>query len=381
MRLSALLPYIALFGSATSGELNGGARYIVKVEGEWVARASLTIPRQETAAVRIDGTVYVIGGMLDQAPATATPSVEVYDIATGEWSSVADMPVGLDHSAAVALDGRLYVIGGYMRLNNGAGQATGAVNVYTPSTGEWSPGVELPAPRAAGWAVSHRGKIYLFGGVEPGVGLAASTLIFDPEQKNWAAGAPMPTPREHLNAVSCGEYIYVVGGRSGGNSYTVNERYDPVANAWQTMTPMTTGRAAMFAAAWGSKIYCAGGETPQLFDVNEVYDVVTDSWSLDAPMAIPRHGLHAIPIDSGILAAGGGVLQGLEPTAAVDIFEPAHSQSDIDGNNTVNAVDVQHAINAVLGLSVGRLNADINGDGQVDVVDVQLAIDTALGLK
>jgi hypothetical protein len=53
---------------------------------------------------------------------------------------------------------------------------------------------------------------------------------------------------------------------------------------------------------------------------------------------------------------------------------------DIDGNGTLDAVDVQIVINAALGID-DRPNADVNIDGEVNAVDVQLVINAALGLK
>jgi hypothetical protein len=53
---------------------------------------------------------------------------------------------------------------------------------------------------------------------------------------------------------------------------------------------------------------------------------------------------------------------------------------DVNGDNAVDAVDVQLVINGVLGLDIGTVNADINGDGQVDAVDVQLVINIVLGV-
>jgi hypothetical protein len=53
---------------------------------------------------------------------------------------------------------------------------------------------------------------------------------------------------------------------------------------------------------------------------------------------------------------------------------------DIDGDGTVNAVDVQLVINDVLGVGIGNLNGDVDGSGDVDAVDVQLVINAALGI-
>ena len=52
--------------------------------------------------------------------------------------------------------------------------------------------------------------------------------------------------------------------------------------------------------------------------------------------------------------------------------------TDLNGDNTIDAVDVQLIVNAALGLE--GLGGDVNGDSAVDAVDVQLVINAALGL-
>lgn len=52
---------------------------------------------------------------------------------------------------------------------------------------------------------------------------------------------------------------------------------------------------------------------------------------------------------------------------------------DIDGNNKVDAVDVQLVINGALGLP-GPHNTDVNNDNNTDAIDVQMVINAALGL-
>ena len=60
-----------------------------------------------------------------------------------------------------------------------------------------------------------------------------------------------------------------------------------------------------------------------LFDVHEVYDPSDDAWSIAPAMPIPRHGVAAVALDNGFLTPAGGTVQGLAPTAAVDVFIPA----------------------------------------------------------
>ncbi|MBI5094929.1 MAG: carboxypeptidase regulatory-like domain-containing protein [Candidatus Hydrogenedentes bacterium] len=60
--------------------------------------------------------------------------------------------------------------------------------------------------------------------------------------------------------------------------------------------------------------------------------------------------------------------------------QPAHIQGDINGDQTVNAVDVQLVINQALAIQTGY-DCDINKDAAVNAVDVQMVINAALGVK
>jgi len=51
---------------------------------------------------------------------------------------------------------------------------------------------------------------------------------------------------------------------------------------------------------------------------------------------------------------------------------------DIDGNTSVNCVDIQLVINCVLGIDISPFSGDCNGDARRDAVDVQLVIIGAL---
>ena len=55
---------------------------------------------------------------------------------------------------------------------------------------------------------------------------------------------------------------------------------------------------------------------------------------------------------------------------------------DVNEDGTVDAVDVQLAINAALGVAIHwAYKADINDDGEVNAIDVQMAINAALGIE
>ncbi|MBI4558235.1 MAG: right-handed parallel beta-helix repeat-containing protein [Candidatus Hydrogenedentes bacterium] len=97
-------------------------------------------------------------------------------------------------------------------------------------------------------------------------------------------------------------------------------------------------------------------------------------------------------IDAGNWTAEAGATGYESAVRSVDVFAgritvanimlapPPRGPTDIDGNNAVNAVDVQLVINAALGLNTGY-NCDVDNSGNVDAVDVQKVINGALGLS
>lgn len=53
--------------------------------------------------------------------------------------------------------------------------------------------------------------------------------------------------------------------------------------------------------------------------------------------------------------------------------------ADVDGSGTVDGVDIQAAVNTVLG--VAAFDADVNGDSQIDAADIQAVINAVLGIE
>lgn len=312
-RLAVLLVVVLAWGAGLAPLAAAGTG------GDWDPLAPLALPRQETGAARVGGTIYVVGGLQPGFPFQADATVEAYAIATGTWSFVTPLPVagGLDHMGVVAWGGRVYVMGGY----SGDFAARDETWIYDPALDAWSAGADMPAPRGACWAVTHGERIYVLGGENAAGQPTASTFVYDPAADSWSVGAPFTMPREHLTAATSGDFVYVIGGRTGAST-NVNERYHPATDTWTTMAPMPTARSAMAVAELGGRIHVAGGETPQLFAVHEVYDVATDTWSCAAPMPLPRHGVAAVALFDRIVLPGGGTIQGLQPTTFVDSFVP-----------------------------------------------------------
>ncbi len=107
---------------------------------------------------------------------------------------------------------------------------------------------------------------------------------------------------------------------------------------------------------------------------------------------------HAFPVGSSVtvtaVADEGwvfhswlGDISGSENPATIAMSEDLHIIAliwklilgDLNGDQAVNAVDVQLVINATLGIAGGEVNGDVNEDGRVDAIDIQSVINATLG--
>ncbi len=59
---------------------------------------------------------------------------------------------------------------------------------------------------------------------------------------------------------------------------------------------------------------------------------------------------------------------------------PPANRCDVNGDTSVNVLDLQILINTILGANLG-LGRDINGDGKVDVLDLQILGNVILGVR
>jgi Kelch motif len=206
------------------------------------------------------GFVYVIGGRaLGGAPLNTN---DRYDPATDSWESLAHMAVPRAGGASAVLDNSIYVIGG--RLNTGgpcAGVPVNTVERYDIDTNTWSMVAPYPVAQSDMAAMSHGGKIYVFGGCDSTLAGSKLVFVYDPTTDTWTPLTPMPTPRGSLVAGIVGQTIYAIGGISNflGAELNVNEAYDIAHDSWSEAEPMPTPRAEAAVRSIGGRIYVYGG--------------------------------------------------------------------------------------------------------------------------
>jgi N-acetylneuraminic acid mutarotase len=214
--------------------------------------------------------------------------------------------------------------------------------------------LRLPEPRAAGFAVSHGGGIYVFGGVveneaprDPAnEAIRADDRVYSLDTAQfplqWQEMPSMNEPREHFNAVVVEERIYAVRGRNEESPRMRGlESWAPGEEAWQQEEEAPIGGSAGIVAAIDQCIYAFGGEfTPfthtGTLRASQVFHVPSGAWRtldsdvqdepLDASDVLHLHGVFAATFEeegqTKILVAGGGDEAWGSPISKVHIFTP-----------------------------------------------------------
>jgi hypothetical protein len=198
--------------------------------------------------------IYAIGG---EAPSGISGAVEIYSADTDEWSRGTDKPSPAADIGATMLGSRIYVPGGVLA----DGSIGDQLEIYTPQSegpGSWTLGTSMPRPVSAYACAGHGGALYLFGGWNSQDYLS-ETLKYDPSTQQWTVLSPMSVPRAFPGAGTVGDRIYVVGGYDGQAELDACEVYDPLQDRWELCPPLNAPRGGIGVAVVGETLYAIGG--------------------------------------------------------------------------------------------------------------------------
>jgi Tol biopolymer transport system component len=293
-----LIVGLLALGPWSSHALPGPLPPSVDAPGTWATKAPLPAPRDNAAAVGLQGQVYLLGG---QDATGALASVLRYDPDTDTWTERAAMPAAKSRPGAAVANGHIYVVG----------PPDNQLYEYLPDTDTWKTRVPLPLTPNGVAVAAISGRFYVLvheeGGSNPrlyrydpfqdawqekqahpdersisGLGIANGMLYgiggclpdqtpceptradrYDPSTDAWTpdAIARLAVRRTHLPATlpTLHNRLYVIGGWNGYSAQTSVEVYDPIADAWETETAMPTARYSAAIAAVGNRIYVIGG--------------------------------------------------------------------------------------------------------------------------
>ena len=172
-------------------------------------------------AAVIGSRAYVVSGMFRQGYNFLEGSSKVFSIdlanPTAGWRNEPDAPVARDHTAAVAIDGMLYLVSG----QEADEQYTGVrPDLYRldPANGDWSRLADMPdggRGHIDQSTIAWNGRIFVVGGNSngpAGQNTADEVFLYNPQDDTWSELGTIPSPRMGAAVEIIGDYLYVVGG-------------------------------------------------------------------------------------------------------------------------------------------------------------------------
>ncbi|UOQ53617.1 kelch repeat-containing protein [Hymenobacter cellulosivorans] len=174
----------------------------------------------------------------------------------------------------------------------GSGPVTAA---RTSALSAWTEVAKMPTQQYYGGVVQLNGKIYVFGGFTPTVGITKRMQVYDIATNTWSLGAEMPFRLADLGGFAKDGLIHSVGGavldiiRPEPSTSLV---YNPATNAWATSSLRSLPpykEAHPYLREWltpDGKLYV---NTPEL-GTFDVLDLGTNTWRYDDVPLPPRLG-------------------------------------------------------------------------------------------
>src|SRR5262249_20902021 len=125
--------------------------------GQWSEKAPLPTTRNETAAVAVNGKIYLIGGNYPSKKYDVADNAE-YDVTADRWRMLSPMPSGLNHIGLTALNGKIYAMAGFVL--NGHKGVTDKAYEYDIARDTWRTLPPLRSPRGSVALAAVDGKVH-----------------------------------------------------------------------------------------------------------------------------------------------------------------------------------------------------------------------------
>jgi len=290
----------------------------------WTTATSLSQANSgRPACATINGKIYYIGGNSGNTGSTTADTNFIFNPTTGIWTTGATMPAPRQNAGVAVLNGKIHVIGGAAP----AGTRTATHFVYDPVTDTWDTTKQsLPVATTQGGAVAYGNSIYFMGGASAS-GTLATAYVYDDTTDVWTPKASMLVAHAQYASAIIGQKIYVMGGWSGNSVIAGSEVYDIASNTWSVIAPMPTIRNAHVAAVINGKIIVFGGtqtsntSTAPPVGVTEEYDPALNIWQSRVAMPTARYNSGAAIFNNSIYIMGGTI--GGTASAANEVYIPS----------------------------------------------------------
>lgn len=222
-----------------------------------------------------------------------------------KWESRANIPYHVYGHMAAALGDRVHLMGGC----HGADwtRSDRQHQVYDVATNRWSNAAPLPEPLAWSMPTIHQGRIYLFGGMQPGATTTRNSYVYNPSTNQWSSIAPLPVPIMNGFAATVGNFIYVGlgyervdrGATGVRTTYRNTYRYCPATNTYTRMADAPEGGCYITYGTHDGQIHIVHGATHEIgfHGMNEYgwtdgflrYNPGNNTWTrVDSKRVLPR---------------------------------------------------------------------------------------------
>jgi N-acetylneuraminic acid mutarotase len=315
---------VSLFGATLLVCLLASATNVMAQEPTWRPTGSLGTARYaHTATLLANGKVLVVGGINVTNPCCLmTGSAELFDPATGRWSATGTLSTPRFNHIAVRLDNGKVLVAGGNRDSFSTFLTT--AEIYDPDTGGWSAAGDLIVARANHMAtLLADGRVLVTGGSPDGSALLNSAELYDPATGAWSSAGTMNSARYYHTAtlLANGKVLIAAGSAwdKQSNLATSAELYDPATGSWTATGDLITARyiasedvgSHTATLLPNGKVLVVGGvdNAPNAFialATAELYDPATGQWSATGSLTASRVGHTATLLPNGkVLVAAG----------------------------------------------------------------------------
>jgi hypothetical protein len=257
---------------------NGGSEATVELYDprtrSFALTGSMSVGRQShTSTLLKNGRVLIAGGYDPRGNRLAT--AELYDPRTERFTPTGRLstPRG-GHTATLLSDGRVLIVGG-----TGPGYTfLKSAELYNPHTGRFTPTGSMSVPRESATATLLRdGRVLVAGGHagrHEDIRIYASTELYSPTTGRFSPGPDMSIPRHKHDAVllNDGRVLIIAGSdeRDDLGLYRSAELFDPGTDSFTATGSLHEGRYKMqgttILLADGKALVCCGGPGAEVFD-------------------------------------------------------------------------------------------------------------------
>ncbi|KAK6156079.1 hypothetical protein DH2020_010327 [Rehmannia glutinosa] len=227
-----------------------------------VSLCPMTFSRSYASVAKLNGELYVFGGVLD---GVWYDTVESYNPIINQWTQRPYLNQRKGSMAGASVHEKIFAIGG----GNGV-DCFSEVEFLDLNIGSWMFTQSMLVKRNAPAAADMNGAVYVAGGYD-GKEYLRSVERFDPRTHAWTSLANMHSKRGCHSLVPFKDKLYALGGYDGEKMVSTVEVFDPRVGLWMTDEPMTVSRGYFGSFVCGGKIYVIGGMKD-----GEYLDVVRD---------------------------------------------------------------------------------------------------------